>query len=160
MDGGECRDIGICNRPTGLACVGERWFADECGSGVHVVQGSFWRRLGAIACSTSIVGFRGRLPPVGPLCVSMCVTLQNATCRCVEVGVSQFLCMHLVVVPEREISAFLMCVGVFCITMTKSGAGPNGCVSNLQVDVKRVNKMRAVNSRFTHGLAVFVWGTL
>ena len=44
--------------------------------------------------------------------------------------------------------------------MTKSGAGPNGYVSKLQVDVKRVNHTRAVNSRFTHGVAVFVWSML
>ena len=68
--------------------------------------------------------------------------------------------MHLVGVSEREISAFLMCVGVFCITLKRPGAGPNGCVSSLQVQVKRVNKMRAVNSRFTHGVAVFVSGML
>ena len=78
----------------------------------------------------------------------MCVTLQNATCRCVEVGVVQFLCMHLVVVSEREISDVVLCE--FCITMTKSGVGPNCCVSSLQVQVKRV----------THGLAVFAWGML
>ena len=84
-----------------------------------------------------------------------CVTLQNATYRCVEVGVVQFLCMHLVVLSEREICAVLLCVGELCITMTKPGAGPNGCVSKLQVDVKRVNHTRAVNSRFTHGVAVF-----
>ena len=136
MVGGEFSDIGNCNRPTGLACAGERWTVDECGSGVHVVQGSFWRRLGrAIVCSTSIVG------------VSHCKMPLTAG---VEVGVVQFLCMHLVVVSEREICAVLLCVGVFCITMTKPGTGPNGCVSKLQVDVKRVNKMRPGNSRFTH----------
>ena len=90
----------------------------------------------------------------------MCVTLQNATCRCVEVGVVQFLCMHLVVVSEREISDVVLCVVVFCITMTKSGVGPNCYVSSLQVQVKRVNHIRAVNSRFTHGLAVLAWGML
>ena len=73
---GECRDIDNCNRPTGLSCEGERWSADECGSGVHVVQGSSWRGcLGrSIACSKNVVGFRGRLPPVGVLCVSTCVS--------------------------------------------------------------------------------------
>ena len=79
--------------------------ADECGSGVHVVQGSFWRCLGhAIACSKNLVGFRCRIPPVGVLCVPTCVTLQHATCRCVEGDAVQILCMHLVVVSEREIS--------------------------------------------------------
>ena len=68
--------------------------------------------------------------------------------------------MHLAVVTEREISALVMCVGVFRITMTRPGAGLNGCVSSLQVQVKRVNNIRVVNSRFTHGVAVFVWGTL
>ena len=114
----------------------------------------------AIACSTSIVGFRGRLPPVGALCASTCVTLQSATCRRVEGGAVQILCVHLVVVSEREISAVVLCVGELCITMTKSGVCPNGCASKLQVDVKRVNHTRAVNSRFTRGLAVFVWGML
>ena len=89
------------------------------------------------------------------LCLHVCQ--QHATCRRVEGGAVQFVCVHLVVAFEREISAFVMCVGVFCITMTRSGAGPNGCVSNLQVQVKRVNHIRAVNSRFTHGVAVFVW---
>ena len=56
--------------------------------------------------------------------------------------------MHLVVVSQREIAAFVMCVGVFCITMTKSSACPNGCVSNFQVQVKRVKHVRAVNSCF------------
>ena len=64
--------------------------------------------------------------------------------------------VHLVVVSEREISAVLLCVGEFCITMTKTGAGPNGCVPNLQVQVKRVAHKCVVNSRFTHGVAVFV----
>ena len=82
-----------------------------------------------------------------------CVTLHQSSCRRVEVGVVQFLCMHLVVVSEREISAFLLCVGVFCITLKRSGAGPNDCVSKLQVDVKCVNHTRAVNSRFTQGVA-------
>ena len=63
------------------------------------------------------------------LCLNVCQ--QHATCSCAEVGVVGFLCIHLVVVSEREISAFVMCVGVFCITMTKSGAGPNGCVLEL-----------------------------
>ena len=40
--------------------------------------------------------------------------------------------------------------------MTKSGAGPNGYVSKLQVQVKRVAHICVVNSRFTHGVAVFV----
>ena len=30
----------------------------------------------------------------------------------------------------------------------------------MQVDVKRVNHIRAVNSRFTDGMAVFVWSML
>ena len=68
--------------------------------------------------------------------------------------------MHLVVVSEREISAFVLCVGEFCITMTTSGAGPNGSVSNFHVQVPRVNHIRAVNSRFTDGVASFVWGML
>ena len=162
MVGGECRDIDNCNRPTGLACEGERWSADECGSGIHVVQGSFWRGcLGrAIACSKNLVGFRGRLPPVGVLCVSTCVTLQHATCRCVEGDVVRFLCMHLVVVSERKIAVFVMCVGELCIAMTRSGADPTGCVSNLQVQVKRVNHICVVNSRFTHGVVVFVWESM
>ena len=81
---------------------------------------------------------------------------QHATCRCVEVGVVQFLCMHLVVAFEREISDVVLKIGEICITMTKSGAGPNGCVSNFQVQVPRVNHIRAINSRFTDGVAVFV----
>ena len=90
------------------------------------------------------------------LCLNVCQ--QHATCSCAEVGVVGFLCIHLVVVSEREISAFVMCVGVFCITMTKSGAGPNGCVSNLQVRVKRVTHVCAVNAYFTHTVARFCLG--
>ena len=88
------------------------------------------------------------------------VCQQHASCRCVEVGVVGFLCIHLVVVSEREISSIVLSIGELCINMTKSGGGPNGCVSKFQVDVKRVNHIRAVNSRFTHGVAVFVWCTL
>ena len=74
--------------------------------------------------------------------------------------VVQILCVHLVVVSEREICAVLLCVVVFCITLTRSGAGPNGCVSKLQVQVQRVIHICVVYSRFTHGVAVFVWGML
>ena len=161
MVGGECRDIGNGNRPMGLACEGERWSADECGSGVHVVQGSFWRGcLGrAIACSENFGGLQGSSPTSWcALCLHVCQ--QHAACRCVEGNVVRFLCMHLVVVSEREISAVPMCVGGFCITMTMSRVGPNCCVSSLQVQVKRVNHIRVVGSRFTHGLAVFVWRML
>ena len=42
------------------------------------------------------------------------------------------------------------------VKSTKSGTGPNGCVSNFQVQGKRVNHIRAVNSRFTYGVAFFV----
>ena len=76
----------------------------ECGSGVHVVQGSFWRRLG----HASIVGSRCRLPPVGALCDSTCVTFQKATNRRVEGDVVRFLCVHLAVVSEREIFAVVL----------------------------------------------------
>ena len=56
---------------------------------------------------------------------------QHATYLRVEGEVVQFLCMHLFVVSEREISDVVLFE--FCITMTKSGAGPNGCVRDIFV---------------------------
>ena len=98
VSGDECRNIGDCNRPMGLSYVGERWSADECGSGVHVVQGSFWRGLGSCdRVFRKSGGLQGSSP------TSLCA-LSLHVCRRVEGGVFQILCMHLVVVSEREIS--------------------------------------------------------
>ena len=95
---------GISDKPTGVS-VGRRWSADQCGSCVHEHGGSVWRGLGcAIACSKNLDGCRCRIPPVGALCVSTCVMLQHAACRCVDGDVFQILCMHLVVVSERDVS--------------------------------------------------------
>ena len=154
--GDSCRELEPVAKPTGVSegeRAGLRTSAALGSMILEVLYGVVWGR--AIACSENLVGFRGPVLPVGALCVSMCVTLQHATCRRVDGDVVQILCMHLVVVSEREISTFVMCVGVFCITMTKSGAGPNGCVSKFQVDVKRVIHICVVNSRFTHDVAVF-----
>ena len=128
MVGGEFSDIGNCNRPTGVACVGERWSEDESGCGVHVVQGSFWRGLGcAIACSKNLDGVRGRVPPVGALCVSTCVS-KMPLAAALRVMLFRF-CSCISSWSQSVRSVLFFCVLVcFCITMTRSGASPNGCL--------------------------------
>ena len=99
--------------------MGERWSADELeftcfkvlfGVVVWVVRSlvpKMWWASGVFS------------PPVGALCVSTCVSnmLLAAALRLVLFSFCAF--MHHVVVSERDISAFVMCVGVFCITMTR-----------------------------------------
>ena len=147
MGGAECGDVGNCDRPTGLACVGERWSADECGSGIHVVQGSFWRGcLGrSIACSKNVVGVRGRPPPVGALCVSTCVSNMLLAAA-----------LRWVLFIEREIAASVIRVGVFCITMTRYVLVQMVVSLSFGSTSSVSTKLGAVTSRFTHGVAVFV----
>ena len=110
---------GNSNKPTGVS-AGWRWSADQCGSPVHELGGSVWRGLGcAIACSKNLDGCRCGIPQVGALCVSTCTNNMAlaAALRLVLFSLCAF--MHLAVVSERGIAASVLCVGVFCITMTR-----------------------------------------